>query len=491
MMLRDEILEESGVDSVEELMFNARMDFKFFCEKILKLNNDNKPIIIKKFHEEWVDAFLRNKRSLIAACRGSGKTSILSIYFPLWRMLYHKQEKFLVVSNNLDNSKYLLGQVRNYIEDNEILNVLKPLSKNLSWTKTLLNTSTGCSVRCKPFSDSIRTLHVNWLILDEVSLYRDVEIYNSAVSPTIKRLGGHLMAIGTPRTLIDLMQKFKENKKFEFTEYPATKDGVLLFPEGLPQDVLDDAREEMGALDYNREYLLNITSGKDAPIPLGKIIKCFDGKSRFINSIENDNQERKIFIGADFALSATGDWSVFTVVEKIGDNYVVLKMERMRGVHWREQICRFEKLNNDFKPIRILADASNFGRTFVSEMRARGLPVMGFDFAAKNKKELYVNLVNVFGGSEVTIPRDQNDSTTMSITDQLVEELTHIIVDRESSYKLYKSVAKHDDCVDSLALALEAGRRFSSGVRYMATHKRRSASENRKTSNKNPLNVAF
>jgi len=473
MLSRRQILEESDSETYEELMLKARMDFKYFCENILKYNNDGKQIIIKPFHEEWVNMFINNKLSCIAACRGSGKTSVLSVYFPLWRMLFHKYEKFLVISNNLQNSKYLLSQVRNYIEGNEILGVLKPTTQNLSWTKTLLNTSTGCSMRCKPFSNSVRTLHVNWAILDEVSLYQDVHLYNSAVSPTIKRLGGHLIGIGTPLTLVDLLQKFKENPKFVYKEYPAIgKNGEPLFPEGLPLSMLEEAKEEMGVADFNREYLLKIVADETSPIPLTNIVKCFDPEKSFVDHIDNQNKERKIFIGADFAISPVGDWTVFTVVEKKQDTFEVLKIERMRGVYWKEQIGKLYDLNQKFQPIKILADASNFGVTFVSEMQAKGMPVTGFVFAPKNKKEIYSNMINLINSGAVTIPRNQEDANTVSITDQLIKELSHIIIDKKSSFNNYVSVAKHDDCVDSLALALHAGTTYSSGVRYIASHKR-------------------
>jgi len=177
-------------------------------------------------------------------------------------------------------------------------------------------------------------------------------------------------------------------------------------------------------------------------------------------------------MGVDFAMSAQSgsDFTVITILEKRpGEKKLLIKhMERFRGVDYTRQKERITELAEHFQVTKILGDEGSFGKTFIYDLRASGLPIEGYKFTYQSgsKEEIIKALRDQFEKQGFIIPYDRTDQATIGMTNVLVDELTKfgIIFDMRTKTVKFEGTGKHDDCVISLALANFIARHISMGL---------------------------
>lgn len=156
-------------------------------------------------------------------------------------------------------------------------------------------------------------------------------------------------------------------------------------------------------------------------------------------------------MGCDFAIGSRGDYSVFTVVERLDNGKIVIKyIERYRGLNVQAQIFKLLSLQERFNCARMILDQSNLGVTFVESLRGEGLPIEGYLFTREKRNDLLVNLERIFENKQIIIPRKNR----RELTDELVKEITSFeATTTERGMETYVSSAAHDDMVMSLGMA--------------------------------------
>jgi len=174
------------------------------------------------------------------------------------------------------------------------------------------------------------------------------------------------------------------------------------------------------------------------------IIELYDKSEDFENGV---NPRSDYYMGADFAVSHQGDYSVFTVVEDPRG------MERIRGMGLDAQEKRIKELHQIYRFKRIVLDETNFGTTVKKSLKEQGLPIRGQGFKLKQRNNLIVGLKNAVEKGELVLPRGGEQAR--KLTDKLYEELLGFGTSETQGGSItYKSTAKHDDTVMSLAMVL-------------------------------------
>ena len=441
----DEILEGKNID---EFLLECYLRPKVFLEKCMGLE-------VKDFHLEWFDAFRKNKRNVVVSFRGSGKTEILAVGFFLWISMFEQNKTMIVVSKTLDMSKEIISRVRNYIEHNELLYTLKPDKSNVTWTKTEIRTSTGCRMICRPYGANIRTWHVNYLLMDEAAFYEDKAPFYFDILPIVNAHNGHLMVISTPRDATDLVHELMKKTMYWSKKYPALDEhGKPLWAERYSKKKLEEIKKEQGGIKFTREYLCKIVSDEMALFPVNMIMEaCDDNLEMRLYGKQNES----FYFGADFAISATGNYSVFTVVRKQDNMLVVDFMYRPdRGTAPKKQESIIKDIYTRYNIVNGYGDKGSFGALIIENLIADGINIKPFDFQAK-KEELLLNLRKKFENKQIIIPTSPNDPYTKATSDILIKELSEMVITHTKLGKeTYKGSGAHDDSVMALALAVWA-----------------------------------
>jgi len=314
--------------------------------------------------------------------------------------------------------------------------------------------------------------------------YDDHEILKKAVLPTIRAKRGLFIGVGTPKSELDLLHEVERDPGFKsiyFDRYAAEGEKGELFAERYPDTKIEHkdgavhiSDKDSGTLletysnmTWSQEFLLKPVSMKDKLFPSSMIDECIDTSCTFQDGVKNLHQ---YFMGVDFAMSAQSgaDYTVVTILEKSPSSkkLKLVMMERWKGLDYVMQKSRIAELANRYQVTKILGDENSFGRTFIYDLKAEGIPIDGYKFTPGSKEEIVKTLRDQFEKKGFILPYSDDDAKTKVMVKVLVDELSKfgIIFDMRSKSVKFEGTGKHDDCVISLGLSNFIARHVSMGV---------------------------
>jgi len=465
-----QIIEKTDYSETQMELFLAEcmFDYLYFAEHVFGFD-------IADYHREWFELAEKFKRLVIVAFRGSGKTHFFAGYF-IWKAIFNPGTEYLIISNTLEQAKYVLKIIRNMITDNELLRQFVPKTRDGTWKATELTLLNNSIFYCKPYNENVRSIHPDYVLCDEAGEYEDKSIYWTAVLGTIQLKQGRVIVIGTPKSSVDLLAELKENDEYMCKDYPAELNGKVLWPQKYTLDKVDSygkrslykIKKEMGELAYAQEYLLIPISSANSLFPYELTMKALDSTLGFLPFGRKD---RKYYIGYDMAISPKGDWTVITVLEANNDGKVVVEVLRFRDT-FEEQKRRLKRIVNDFKPHKILVDATGIGDIPVRELKEEFNMVEAQKFTYDEKYKMLMDLRQEFERYNITIPNSKEDLRAYGYAQQLLKELNDFSIKADMSigsrHKLKFISGKNDDCVISLALANKASQSIYGNVSITA-----------------------
>jgi len=411
---------------------------------------------VDKTQLEWVREMERNDRVLIEAFTGSGKTTIVEAY-ALWKLYYNKNYEILITSFNVPQATRVLDDIKRMIKESKYLkemSITSSFEEKVRDTRTELALTDNRRIFCKPYGPGVKGVHVNLVLCDEISEYTPHEVYFRYVSTRVESKDGKIVAISTPVHEADLLHKLKKKKNYKSLSLPImTASGKPTCPERFGKKKIARIRIDKGEYAFEREYMLNCLSTLLGLFEKNDVVACFDdGLSFNLSPIAGC----KYYLGADFAISKHGDYSVYTVLEQTPDGKIIIKyMERVRGLSLDAQVDRLEQLHNIFHFQYLVLDETGFGQKPLQDLRAKYLPVIGQNFEHKNRLNMVINLKNFVDTAKLVIPRYADSEITITITDVLFKELIGFEeVKTEKGTRTFRTTAAHDDCVMSLCLGL-------------------------------------
>jgi phage terminase large subunit-like protein len=439
-----------------ETSFNDKcyLDFKFWAERVFSLQ-------IKDFHLEWMNQVHSNKFNVIKSFRGSGKTKILGIVYPLWLCYFRPGTHILFTASEIKQATKILDEVKDEIENNEFLHDLMPPNPS-TWRQTELKMTNNSRIFCRAFTKSIKGVHVNYAFVDEVQDCTDRDIYYKGISPTVNKKKGTIVAVGAPDNPGDMLEELSHKPEYKVKSYPILKKpGVSMWPEVFSIEEITAIRKRDGEASFQTQYMMNSSvDTEDTVFSPEWVTNCFDYKEKFLDLPKYEDSV--CIIGADFAISkgARADFDSYVVIEKVAGKSIIRWGERHKGLAKDAKIQRIEDLYKRYNPRRVIVDPSGIGEAIIQDLRNKGIPVESGEFHARARNKLLINLATMIqpdksGTSQLVIPRDPEDSLTMTFTNKLVEELLSFIEQKSQSTNMTLIVSKgpHDDTVMSLALA--------------------------------------
>jgi len=334
----------------------------------------------------------------------------------------------------------------------------------LMWTKTEIETKNGCQMFVQPYTENMRSEHVNYILADEASLFRDLNIFDRACIPMASMWPGNICVIGTPMTEYDLLARCQlADSGYRISRYQAMKDGSPAWDWRYSMNDLEQKRKEMGEISFAREYLCEVVSEESRCISSKSIAQACRPDTALLVNLTGDGTPRTIngtsmvptrYTGVDLAMSAHGDYSVSITLREHEGGFIIEHMDRRKGMgsqahkEWLTHIWR------GLRPIRMPVDKSQFGQYLIDDLNMAGIPVEPFKFTPDSRKEILGGLFQMIDSGRIMIPRDPNDPITMTMTDALIHELASFVPTRTATgIETYKATSSHDDTVMALAVA--------------------------------------
>ena len=453
-----------GVMSPPEFAVRC-MDFKFFCERVLDMD-------LQPFHLEWIQLIQNHKRVAIQAPTGFGKTQVLGRAFCLWTSFLQRDKEMCIISKTLPQARKVLSEIKDLIENNEVLMELIPEDKpkGMWCSADMMSLSTNCKIFVRPYSQNIKGIHVDYLLGDEVASYDEHSIWYSFVVTRVNAKNGIVAAISTPKNVADLMQEIIANSEYVGKTYPAIVDGKSIWPTKFSIERMERIKSEIGIAAFEREYMCNAKAqSENALYPPHLLIECFDNGTGFSQKA----MPGFTIIGCDFAIAEgpRADYDAYIVVNKFGSKATILHGESHRGFTIAAKVQRLTELYNIYTggaitnekndsnvitptSVRFIIDPSSVGRAVLEELRSRGLPVECAQFDSANRNAMLINLRRMVENRDLIIPRHMEDPQCMAFTDRLVREMISMVeTSTKSKLITYQAKSVHDDTIMALAMA--------------------------------------
>jgi hypothetical protein len=319
--------------------------------------------------------------------------------------------------------------------------------ESVNRSKLRVDAVTGATVEFKSADkpDNLRGEGVDLLVADEAAEI-DQYAYENALRPTLTDSeDSRMIAISTPKGRGWFFEFYQRGKSTDWPEYEAFQGPTRANP-FINQSDVTDAKRELPERVFRQEYLAEFvdetggvfedlddtlfTDDYDLPLPPAEAVDP-----------ETVSAEPPYATGVDFARHQ--DFRVALTLDGAGR---VVHFEREQGETW-PQIHRAVCEIAEQYPGVVAVDASRDNK-IVADLEADGVAVEPVKFSPQRKRELIENLMAAIENAELTAPEIPTLRTELEVFEYDVTRGGNVRYDAPSGF--------HDDCVDALALAVDA-----------------------------------
>lgn len=404
------------------------------------------------------------KLSVVVAFRGSGKSTIMTMSYPLWAILGKQQKKCVVIlSQTQQQAKSHMSNVRRELESNDLLRAdLGPFREESDeWgSYSLVIPRFNARLIAASSEQSIRGLRhgahrPDLIICDDVEDLNSVKTMESR-DKTYSWLTGEIIPLGDRNTKIaivgnllhedSLLMRLKQtiekgDIKAVFKEYPLIKDnGDILWNGKYPtlKDIEEEKKLNGDDKAWQREYMLKIIADEDQLVRK-EWIKYYDDIPT-----RNDNY-RYSLIGVDLAISSSNhaDYTAMVCAHVYGNQdtlqIYIQPFPVNKRMDFPTTIERIKEYSNECdlsKSYRsnVYIEDVGYQKAVIQQLSKEGFKAKGFKVNGQDKRARLDSVTYMIRSGKVLFPKKG--------TEELIQQL------------VYFGVEKHDDLVDAFTIVL-------------------------------------
>jgi len=409
---------------------------------------------VEDFHREWLDFQRHNRRTLLLAPRGHGKSSIAGVSYVLWRVICDPDVRVLIVSNTHEQARIFLREVRHHLEGNAGFRAVFGDLRAGKWSDSELlvkrdRIAKEATVTAAGANGVVVGRHFDVVIgddiVDEESSWCEgqrsklLTWFHKTLFPCVEP-DGELHLIGTRYHGGDLYGEVIRGAQASGgwavrVDCAVGEDGGVLWPGRYSEDFLKALRRELGEVVFSCQYQ-NCPSGGELAIFREDWFQYYDTLP--LEPAVGGGMSTvplRVFQGVDLAISQRDGSDYFAVVTiGVDANHDVYVLDVFRGhLTFDRQLRKIRELAERFRPIRIAVEANAYQDALPSELiRTTGLPVRRVRHV-RDKMVRAMRLSPQFENGKIFLKRSMPE---------LVSEL-----------QLFPRAA-HDDLFDALEMAV-------------------------------------
>ena len=431
-----------------------------------------KPFKYNRLLRTWDRLVRKNEKLCILCSRGHGKTAFFSNLLNIYDMFLYKFKRIIIVSASQDQANRILEDMKNIIENNEMLVERKTRDK---WASTTFGFNGGYVLGAGVGSE-ILGQHVDRIIVDDIlradnKLTDDqIEDYiDMVLDPMLLNRDGQMILVGTPRTATDIFSIIEdridrdENCPWMLYRFPAIIDEekrILQCPERFTFEQLLRKRASMGGAKFDREYQL-LTYSRDQTLFPEKMLNFAkeQGREKLLLDCADKRTPNWTYIGGcDVARSGSvgADYTVVVILayDSISQKKEIVHFWRSKGMKITEQAAHIADISKSFNHCMMCVETNNVGRDLIDALiDEHNVFVEEITVGGRAKKEELVRfLITSFEHEQVVIP--QGDEFSREQMKLLIDELGKFSVEiTHAGNERYRAASGHDDGVSALYLA--------------------------------------
>ncbi len=419
---------------------------------------------IAQLHEELFYLTEQDNHSMmvISAFRNSGKSTLLSLSFPIWSIINNKAKYILIISENQQKAQTLLSHIREELTDNELLKRdLGPFrEERFGWNSVSLTIDNYHSkITAMSTEQSVRGLRFrnhrpDLIILDDCEsqdFVRKEENRNKLSS----WLSGDVIPAGHTYTkivvigsmlhvdsLIPRLQKSIDDKKINgiYKMYPIVDDsGRSLWPGKYPDPESIEREKARGITDqeWSVEFMLRPMLDKDRIIK-DEYIHYYDREPN-----PKDSNYRYAASGVDLAISEsdTADYTAIVqgAVVKGDDDWQLYILpypvnERLNGPEIEDRIVAESLKLGNGTPTVMYIESQSFQKSMIDFVQQRGIPAEGVTPGGTDKRARLISISALIRSGRVLFPKKGAEKLINQLLffgtghDDLVDALIYLVL---------------------------------------------------------------
>lgn len=238
---------------------------------------------VPSFHMETYKAIPHKERLVLAAPRGHAKSTIVSVFYPLWLALFGRKKDITIISASETLAVEWLRKIKMELESNQLILGLFGDLRSDKWTEShiILKNTSMVNIRARGAGGQIRGFRPDCVILDDIETDESVEsedqrkklrtwLYSACLNTLLPK--GQLIMIGTILHPLSLLNDcLTADNGWEKRIYRAYDDGIQeegheLWREMWSHAKLQVRKREIGTWAFQREYMNNPVSDESSPI---------------------------------------------------------------------------------------------------------------------------------------------------------------------------------------------------------------------------------
>ncbi|OGM29462.1 hypothetical protein A2630_00505 [Candidatus Woesebacteria bacterium RIFCSPHIGHO2_01_FULL_44_10] len=397
---------------------------------------------------------------VIVAFRGSAKSTIMTLSYPIWAMVGNLNKKFIIlISQTQQQSRLILSNIKKEFETNTtLMSDFGPFGQDDDeWrANSLVLSKYNTRITAISSGESIRGLrHLqnrpDLIICDDVEDLNSVKTREGR-NKSYEWLTGDVIPAGNPNSKYviignllhedSLMMRLKnqiiKNKlSGTYKEYPLIKDDKIIWPGKFPDEktVKEQKLKVASESSWSREFLLTIISDEDR-IVHPEWIQYYDGPP-------TGNEFMYTLTGVDLAISEkdTADYTAM-VSASVYDYSEERKIyilpnpinKRLSFPDAIEEAKNLSKALGEGTPTKLLIEEVAYQSAFTQQLEQKEIPAEGVKLKGSDKRARLSLTTHMIRTGKILFPRKG--------AERLIEQLVGF------------GIEKHDDLADAFSILI-------------------------------------
>lgn len=402
----------------------------------------------------------RERFIVIVAFRGSAKSTIMTLSYPIWAMVGNLNKKFIIlISQTQQQARLILSNIKREFETNELLiSDFGPFGQDDDeWrANSLVISRYNTRITAISSGESIRGLrHLenrpDLIICDDVEDLNSVKTREARVKAD-NWLAGDVIPAGDKNTKYiiignllhedSLMMRLKNkinHKKLNgiYKEYPLIQGENILWPGKYPdmKSIEEQKLKIASESSWSREFLLTIISDEDR-IVHPEWIKYYD-------ELPRDDEFIQTLTGIDLAISEkdTADYTAM-VSAKVYDYSDERKIyilpnpinKRLSFPDAIEEAKNLSRALGEGTPTKMLIEEVAYQSSFTQQLEQSEIPAEGVKLKGSDKRARLSLTTHMIRTGKILFPRKG--------AERLIEQLIGF------------GIEKHDDLADAFSILI-------------------------------------
>lgn len=333
---------------------------------------------LQPFHLRWIEHQRQNRRSLLLAPRGFGKSSSCTVLYILWRLLQNPNFRVGIISNTSSQAEALLSEIKQLSQSESFREAFPQYKPGDRWTNAEVTFSTKTSVTKEAnitalgAEGAIISRHFDFIIGDDLvtqdntrteSQRKKLEIFFFQTLMPCLEPEGSIHLVGTRYDHGDLYGHLMATSyaSCALVDKAIQDDGTSLWEEKFNIDQLREMQRDYGTANFAMQYQ------NDASLSKGDIFK-----EDWIQFYTTPPEMKFIYQGVDLAISAKEGADYFAIVTVGVDynhNFYVLDAYRSRTSFLGQQQVIIQKFR-EFDPITVVIESNAYQAAQIQALRA-------------------------------------------------------------------------------------------------------------------------